>query len=593
MRLLVCSIFNLVFLVSAYAQPGTLDNSFGEKGKSIGPDFGYCTDMTLQKDGKILMVGQSGDYLSIARFLPSGTLDTTFGKNGNQKIKIDLGTQQLNIAILPNDKFLVAGTFWEYLGNNQNGDPNYNYDFLLMRFNENGMLDSTFGENGITKSNFTSNDFEYTLALQPDNKILLGGSAIGGALIARYSADGFLDESFGNGGYKIFSSYSIIQSIAVQEDGKIITGSTNDDNYFNPKFMLIRYESNGAIDKTFGKNGTATTDFGKGGDKLIKLIIQKDGKILAAGNTNYSFTELNSEMLISRYNTNGTLDSSFGNMGKGTAAFESAIAKTNNFEVLSNGKIVLVGAYLNTTNVVADFCLAYFDEKGNNDSSFENAGLVTTDFGSYDFGEAVSIQKDGKILAAGYSDPEGTTTNFALARYLGDPTHPLITKIKTWIRRHILNFTDQNFNAAYYNIQQQNNNGVFTDVATINNINTSGNYSYNLSSKTNSETNSYRIMAMQKNGNALYSNIIKDESANQSSIKISPNPVTDMLVISGLDVRRNYEVKIMTKEGKSITTQKIQGNSLCKMNLSQLQSDIYFLKISANGITTALKFVKE
>ncbi len=572
------------FRIDSFAQPGSLDPSFGEQGKALGVGFGYGKDMALLKSGKILMVGHSGNILSLGRFLNDGKPDSSFGIFGESQINMNLNSQEVNIALLANGKFIIAGTSIEFTGSNLQGDAVLNYDFLVMRFKENGTLDSSFGTNGIVKTDVGNTDLEYCVALQADDKILVGGSTNRGALMVRYLQDGTADESFGDAGVRVITSYPIIRSVAIQQDGKILAGSTNEDNFFNQKFRLVRYESNGALDTTFGERGIRITDFGKGSDQLVKLLIQKNGQILVAGNTNA--TSISSEMLICRYSQNGMLDSSFGTDAKGVVKFESEIAVVLDFDVQQNGSIILCGS-----SYVLDgdekFALARFDENGNNDSTFGTDGKVITDFGNSGPANSLEIQDDGKILAGGHSYHSGSTTDFAIARYYGDPTHPLIAKIKRWIRNHILNFqSTQDGSMAYYAIEKQTGTGGFKQVASIP-ANAANNYSYNLSTAgTTATDNNYRIKGVAKNGGVVYSDVITDAATAAVSFKVYPNPAQQSINISA---DKPLTLRLQNSNGVVLLTQKVTGND--KMDISKLRAGIYYLVDAESGVS--VRVVKE
>ena len=217
---------------------------------------------------------------------------------------------------------------------------------------------------------------------------------VGVAVSPAQAAAGDLDTSFGNGGKVVtdFGSYEGVAAIANQ-DGKIVAGGTTDGE----DFALARYKSDGTPDTTFSTDGKVTTDFGSY-EGIAALAIQ-DGKIVAGGTTD------GEDFVLARYDTNGVLDTTFGNGGKVITDFGSyegiaAIA-------IQDGKIVAGG----TTNG-EDFALARYNTNGALDTTFSNDGRVITDFGSYEGIAALAIQ-DGKIVAGGTTKGE----DFALARY--------------------------------------------------------------------------------------------------------------------------------------------------------------------------------
>ena len=189
------------------------------------------------------------------------------------------------------------------------------------------------------------------------------------------------------------------------------------------------WAADGGIDTTFGTGGRVTTDFGPYDDEANAVAIQSDGKIVAAGTTGGT----DRDFALARYNTDGTLDTTFGTGGRVTTysstdpsyfydATASAVA------IQSDGKIVVAGYAYNSDQQVNynqyDFALARFNTDGTFDSTFGTGGIVVTAVGpdvDYDYAYAVTIQTDGKIVAAGATGPRsnygGTNDKFALVRY--------------------------------------------------------------------------------------------------------------------------------------------------------------------------------
>lgn len=589
------------------AQPGALDSSFGENGIALGLDLGYAGSAALQQDGRILIAGQSSSGLLIARYLPTGELDSSFGNNGYKKRKINIGSEDIKLVVLPDDKFIVGCTAWQYLGNDENGDSKYNYDLLLMRFNANGPLDSSFGNNGSARGDFTEYDLEHDMIVQTDGKIIVCGMASGGPFIARYYPDGQPDSSFDKDGYKIYSTNVSFNALAVQPDGKIITGATNSDNFFNTKFQLARYMPDGSADTSFGKNGITVTDFGPHSDVLNTVALQSDGKILAAGRTNLTTDYAKSNMIIARYSADGSLDKTFGANGSFIAAFDTSISFLTALAVQRDGKIIAAGNVFANSNTPGDFVLTRCFQNGQIDSSFGINGKTITDVnGSNDEALSVLIQKNGKIIIGGISDPEGTGANFALAGYKGDPTHPVITRIKKWIINHILHFENEggDENTLYYAVEKSDNpyNG-FIQVVIINRKASQYNdYSFDLSQSsdvTGSHSKTYyRIKVVQKDGSNFYSTPVSDIQSseiavNSSSIKIMPNPVEDVLHITELDPSKIYEIKILDEKGTVQSFSKIQSTNNASINTSLLFSGLYFLLIKdEDNNFKSLQFIK-
>jgi uncharacterized delta-60 repeat protein len=227
-----------------------------------------------------------------------------------------------------------------------------------------GVLDTSFNSpNGSIIQNIgSSSDFGQSLAIQPDGKILLGGSCYNGSnynfCIARFNSDGTLDTTFGSSGkviQPIGSSYDNGYSLAIQPDGKILLGGFC-YNGNNNDFCIARFETNGTLDTTFGSSGIVIQPIGSSSDYGLSLAIQPDGKILLGG---FCYNGSDNDFCIARFNSNGTLDTSFGTGGK---VIQSIIGSVVNFgyslAIQPDGKILLGGSCQGVSNV--DFCIARF-----------------------------------------------------------------------------------------------------------------------------------------------------------------------------------------------------------------------------------------
>ena len=247
-----------------------------------------------------------------------------------------------------------------------------------------------------------------------------------------FAKDGDLDPTFGTGGLVItdFGSFDFGQSIAIQPDGKIVAAGFTASGTKPYNFALARYTPTGILDSGFGSEGLVITDFGSF-DIGNSIAIQPDGKIVVAGYTtaipnlnNFAIDPAN--FALARYTPTGTLDSGFGSGGIVITDFGSDDSG-NSVAIQSDGKIIVAGSTASGPNLY-NFALARYTPIGTLDSGFGSGGLVITDFGSFDFGNSIAIQPDGKIVAAGYTGSGPNLINFALARYLSTlPTPPTPT----------------------------------------------------------------------------------------------------------------------------------------------------------------------
>ena len=256
-----------------------------------------------------------------------------------------------------------------------------------------GSLDNTFGivtTNGGMKT--CLQDRSNATAIQSDGKIVVAGTSNDKYALIRYNTNGSLDATFGIGGIVATDIGYSINSIAIQSDGKIVAAGQGSP--------LIRFNTNGSFDATFGNGGTAII----GGDAIANAItIQNDGKIIVVCESQGS-----TYISLLRFSANGTLDSSFGSNGIATKSGLGGRA----LAIQSDGKIAVAGFIVKVTSTggtAYEFALVRYYTNGSLDSTFGTGGIVSSDFGSFAIAEAIAIQSNGKFLLAG----EG----FVLARY--------------------------------------------------------------------------------------------------------------------------------------------------------------------------------
>ncbi|MCP4349188.1 MAG: hypothetical protein GY795_27220 [Desulfobacterales bacterium] len=417
-------IFTLVLLAmlsvstNVTATDGDLDTSFNIDGLVTTPfrsgdDSIYS--IAIQPDEKIIVAGESNDIFSnkdfaLARYTNDGFLDSSFGTDG--KITADFGGDEFGrvVALQSDGKIVVAG-YSETTGH-----------IALARYTSNGSPDSTFGTDGKVTTDFGSFNAILAADIRADGKIVLAGGSHNGSNfdieVIQYNTDGSLDTGFGTGGKittRIGSGDDIGAGLIIQPDGKIVVtgfsynGSDND-------FAVVRYLSDGTLDTGFGTGGIVTTPIRSGDDTGLVGTIQPDGKIVVAG---YSHNGSSNDFAVVRYNSDGTLDTNFGNGGIVTTLIGSGEDYGCIPRIQSDGKIIVTGDTYNGSDY--DIAVIRYNADGSLDASFGSGGIVTTDFENGDNrGSALAIQSDGNILVAGHSTGHGGVTDFSVVRYLSD-----------------------------------------------------------------------------------------------------------------------------------------------------------------------------
>ena len=407
-------------IINCKAQVGSLDIYYDNDVKlttTIGTTYDAGNAVAIQSDGKIIVAGASSNganaEFAVLRYHSNGSLDNSFDLDGKVTTAIgQTGCIAYAIAIQPDGKILVAGESTNLA----------NKDFALVRYHSNGSLDLSFDSDGIVTTAIGNlSEIASTMVLQSDGKILLAGYSNNGHdidfAIARYNADGSLDNGFDTDGIvtTLIDTFSdAIQTIAMQPDGKILVGGST-SNGSNGDFIVARYHSNGSLDTTFDSDGFVITTFGNSYDGLYAIALQPDGKIVAAGAT---FLGSNYDFAVARYNSNGSLDLTFDVDGKVTTPIGNGNDRIYAMKLQTDGKIVATGMTYNGTN--DDMALARFNMNGSIDTSFDADGKTTTALGnSHDVANAIAIQSDGKIVVVGYSN-NGANDDVAVCRYIGN-----------------------------------------------------------------------------------------------------------------------------------------------------------------------------
>ncbi|MBK8555465.1 MAG: T9SS type A sorting domain-containing protein [Lewinellaceae bacterium] len=336
-----------------------------------------------------------------------GSLDATFGTAGVVNTSfLNAPSDCRAMALQTNGKVVLAGTYT--LGGFGN--------MAFARYNTNGTLDAGFGTAGTAVINFTSAVSVSSVAVLGDGKILACGSSNSLPTLARLTAAGAADASFGTNGVITFDNDVIsILDMRVLGNGKIV-GCGLADQGSGKLFTVFRRNADGSADGTFGTNGFTYTDIGNL-ETLTRMALQTDGKILVTG-TVYTNSSTQYDMVLVRYNANGSLDASFGTAGIAnvTLAAGAAYEQGNCVAVQSDGKIVVGGRIANAGPTV--FAIVRFNSNGTKDTGYGTNGVVTTNFnGIIDEPKAIALQSDGKAVVVGVSNLAGGVTAIAMARY--------------------------------------------------------------------------------------------------------------------------------------------------------------------------------
>lgn len=420
--LVACGAFAAVTMAVLPSQP-----AWAAEGGSPDPEFSGGTVSTsldgvrtaygvaVQSDGKVVTAGyanRDGNYdFGLVRYTANGVLDPTFGSGG--VVVTDMSRSKSydvgRAVALQPDGKIIVA-----------GQSTAGLGMALARYNTNGDLDASFGSEGKVITKIAG--IAYALAVQPDGKVVVTGSVDrrtgNGIALARFQPDGTLDARFATNGVALTTirstgSDDVGEALALQSDGTIVVAG-HSTNTNGSAFTILRYQSDGTLDPSFGAKGRVVTTVG-GADSTSRasaVDVRPDGRIVAAGSS--SPQGKHSRFALARYQPDGTLDTSFGDAGTITTQIgdSRSFAYASAIGTDSLDRILVIGSagLLRT----GDFALARYNADGTLDPSFGTRGVVATDFdGGDDRAFGLAFQPDGRALAAGYS-----ASGLALARYV-------------------------------------------------------------------------------------------------------------------------------------------------------------------------------
>ncbi len=455
LMMITASLMILGYAGSAFAAPSDLDSSFDGDGM-VTTSFSSASNsdvegvrdhigaLALQPDGKVIAAGYAGQYncstcapdnvsgkFALARYNLNGGLDTSFGSGTGKVVNAGLIGRISDLVVQPDGKIVATGE----LGASKTG--------VLTRYNSDGSFDTSFDGDGKVQvfADLNGENSLNALALQPDDgKIVVAGESGGRFAVARYNPNGTPDTSFDADGFVSTpigpQGLGSAADLALQPDGKIVAAGTAFVTSNSGDFAVARYNPNGSLDGTFGGGGKVTTDLGTNtDDQANALALQSNGKIVAGGDVYLSGNGYDFAWV--RYNPNGSLDNTFDGNGKKSWDFWSDADSINDLIVKPNGKIVAAGSARGSW--YDSFVMVGLNADGSDDTSFAGTKAYrVTNFSGGDptklgnqTADALLLQPDGKMVAAGSAGPSNFNGSFALARYVGDVanTAPSITPL--------------------------------------------------------------------------------------------------------------------------------------------------------------------
>jgi uncharacterized delta-60 repeat protein len=394
----------------AQASDGDLDRSFS--GGEVTTQFPFrevtAHSVAIDSQDRIVVAGgainpSNDDDFVLARYNPNGTLDDSFGGDG--KVTTDFGHAEtaLGVAIDSQDRVVAVGESW----NERSSDRT---DAVVARYDTDGSLDDSFGGNGKVRTTLGSQNGATAVAIDSQDRVVAVGWGWPGSAehfaIVRYDTDGSLDPSFGSGGVvtAFFGLSSVwdssAQAVAIDSHGRIVASGERQDSLGRQEydFTLARFDTNGGVDDSFSGNGKLVRDSGSG----HALAVDSQDRIITTGIAA-------DESALFRY-MNGSLDDTFGAAGKAPTGGVSPFSLV----IDSRARIVALGVG------GGGFALARYRSDGLPDRFFSGDGRAITDFALGDPTDSVAIDSQDRIVAVGALHiNNGDFGGFAVARYVG------------------------------------------------------------------------------------------------------------------------------------------------------------------------------
>ncbi len=410
---LLIAIFSLLSF-AFFAQDGTLDTSFGNGGTVRIPYY--------EKDAQILTILKvddaifSGGYtketkedFTIVKMDLDGNLDSNFGENGTLRFVIGQGFGRCSKLLQHPDGGLLA------IGWDRNGNKD---EYILIKMDINGNLDTSFGDAGIASGNWSSSSYAESeiadAAFLSDGRLIASGRSYNGSntdfVVACYDADGNPCADFGTNGIiiQLFNDtdhWEIAQELVVDyQDNIYVSGENRDD-----EDLVVKYDSNGDLVSSFGTEGILvfthstheTTDIGD-------LAVDYNNRLLVSGivnmNSNFGY--------IARYDNNGNLDTSFGNQGEVVLSSVNSLRITD-AKIIDDNALLVVGK---TSGFATKQILAKLDNTGNLVTNFGINGIATLQLAST-FTTAAEMAIDAESIYVGGDTYESDYFEFAVTKY--------------------------------------------------------------------------------------------------------------------------------------------------------------------------------
>lgn len=494
-----------------------------------------------------------------------GSIDSSFGTNGKVTTDIYGFADEVNGLAIQNDGKILAAGFCRTSVDNQ--------DFCLVRYNQDGSLDTSFGTNGISSLDIrggnTKDDVAVAVLIQSDGKIVLAGYTDANSstlpyyfALVRLNTDGSKDTSYATDGILSFSfgdEAKAYKAIIQDNDKVIIVGELDGNSSEKQKFAVARIDATGNLDTEFSVDGKQVINVGDSYDKALAVALGADNKVFVGGRGN-------NVMSIAKLTTSGDLDASFNTNGIVTTDVDGTEDGVKAILPLQNNKVLGVGVTYISGND-RDVVLIKYNADGSVDTTFGTDGVIYTDIdnGSEDIVQSAILQSDGKFLISGAMYSNGTSYSFIL-RYNSDGS--LDTDFSN----------DGKVIITYGSGFHATNSILLQDDGKI-----------LIGGKFGEEHTNTSNFALAR----MYNHVLSISKFDSNLFSLSPNPVISRMNIQSKLPIINYD--IFDVKGRKVYSKKVTQNSIKKMelDLESLKTGLYMIKLKSASSYSVVKFLKE
>ena len=511
---------------------------------------------TMNKNLLILLVVFCFVFPQLSFSQQAGTLDNNFGTNGYAYGSMNTDFFQFGDVEIQQDGKIVV------MGRVKNGND---YDIGLLRLDADGSIDNSFGTNGeVNDADATYSDQPTAMALQQDQKILVASGTGSEGSVLRFNSDGSRDNTFGANGRATFSpagsTYTDAWGVEIQTDQKIVVGG---NSFFTTPYA-VRLNADGSLDNTFGVNGIAQ---GVAGMTVFCMKLLPTGKIMIGGRT--------STFSLIRFNSNGTIDSTFGVNGKVETSISTNLSWVQQIHLLSNGDFIASGSDYTSNLLIIHFTAVRYSADGIIDVSYGTNGIAEDSIPNkfIEVPTAAALQTDGKIVFCGETADAGSFTKYSLLRLNADGS------------------LDATFGSSGYVVSDIGPTGFAYPTSIViqpdNKIVVGG--------KINGATESYLGAARYNAGTVSGTN----DFVISNAVAAFPNPAVDLITINysltGKETVRVYVTDLFGRVIKDVLSndEQFAGEHIERVSLDgEISAGIYFICIVAGTTVKEIKVVK-